>query len=146
MVQRSNKKINIYMLSSASELIEIFAGNNYSPTFVSTDKRVPSDRPTSLGYQQIGETQQYGFAKGPIFRIEVVDVSSVGGVAGIKVWGLDNLDDSAPIYPISYFTTNSKIDVYLKKFEFVDGSGEVVIVAQPYTIVGYKKKNMPVVW
>jgi hypothetical protein len=135
------------MLESGVELITLDHGLNYEPTFVSTDKRVPSYQKTSLGYYQVGELQQYGFAKGPIFKIELVDVASAGtGVTHIKIWGIDNLDNTAPIYPIAYFTKFPIIHVYLKKFEFCDSDGVEVVPDGEYTIVGYKKKGMLSVW
>ena len=135
------------MLESGVELITLEHGLNYEPTFVSTDKRVPSYQKTSLGYYQVGELQQYGFAKGPIFKIELVDVASAGsGVTHIKIWGIDNLDNTAPIYPIAYFAKFPIIHVYLKKFEFCDSDGVEVVPDGEYTIVGYKKKGMLSVW
>lgn len=135
------------MLESGVELITLGHGIVYEPTFVSTDKRVPSYEKTSLGYWQIGEIQQYGFAKGPVFKVEFVDVASAGtGVTHVKIWGIDNLNNDAPIYPITYFTNFSTIPVYLKKFEFCDVSGTEVIPDGTYTVVGYKKKGMVSVW
>ena len=135
------------MLESGVELITLEHGINYEPTFVSTDKRVPSYEKTSLGYWQIGELQQYGFAKGPVFKVEFVDVASPGaGITHIKIWGIDNKNSDAPIYPITYFTKFSTIPVYLQKFEFCDSGGNPVIPAGNYTVVGYKKKGMVSVW
>lgn len=134
------------MTSSGFELIELVAGLDYSPTFVSTDKRVPSTEKTSLGYYQIGELMQYGFAKGPIFKIEFVDLSSVSATH-VKIWGLGNKDNAAPIYPITYLNglTNPVVEVWLKKFEFCDSAGTPAVETS-YTVVGYKKNSMPIVW
>jgi hypothetical protein len=135
------------MLESGVELITLEHGLIYEPTFISTDKRKTPSEKTTLGYYQIGELQQYGFAKGPIFKIELVDVASAGtGVTHVKIWGLDNLNNDAPIYPIAYFTKFPIIHVYLKKFEFCDSSGNEVVPDGDYTIVGYKKKGMLLTW
>jgi hypothetical protein len=134
------------MLNSGSELITISAGINYEPTFISTDKRAPAGVPTSLGYWQIGELAQYGFAKGPIFRVEFADLTAVGS-SYVKIWALENQDSNAPVYPISYLTTNRPImDIYFKKFIFCDALGEEVAEGGSYTIIGYKKKTMLTVW
>ena len=133
------------MLNSASELILLTAGVNYEPTFVSTDKRVPSSEKTSLGYWQIGELQQYGFAKGPIFKVEFVDLASISATH-VKIWGIDHKDDDAPIYPVTYLNAIKRpIDAYLKKFIFCNSSG-VEASETTYTVVGYKKKSMLSIW
>ena len=136
------------MLESGIELIELQHTVNYEPTFISTDKRVPAGTPTTLGYWQIGETQQYGFAKGPIFKVQFVDLSAVTATH-IKIWGIDNRDDSAPIYPKTYFTNanyqNSVLHIYLKKFVFCNSEG-VPASESSYTVVGYKKKGMLISW
>ena len=135
------------MLESGVELLTLIDGVNYKPTFVSTDHRRPVGAPTSLGYMQIGELQQYGLAKGPIFKIEIVDVSGVSADY-IQIWGIDNADDNtAPIYPLTYFVNNPTITVYLKKFKFCSSDGTPAFPVSPaetYTIVGYKKKSLGV--
>lgn len=136
------------MTPSGFELIELVAGINYTPTFISTDKRVPATEKTSLGYYQIGELTQYGFAKGPIFRIEFVDITTMSTATHVKIWGLGNKDNAAPIYPLSYFDVkygHTRVDVWLQKFEFCDIDGNPV-VENSYTVVGYKKNAMPVAW
>lgn len=134
------------MLNSTTELITLAAGLNYEPTFVRTDKRIPPSQPTTLGYYQIGEIQQYGFAKGPIFRVEFVDLSAVAATY-IKIWGLDNIGDTGVVYPITYLTTwKPTMDIYLKKFVFSDVNGNEVLEANDYTIVGHKKRAMPIAW
>lgn len=134
---------------SGIELIELTHNVDYTPTFVSTDRRAGPNEKSALGYYQIGATQQWGFARGPIFKIEVVSLVSVGAPTHIKIWGLENLDDDAPIYPLTYFSSASAakntIEVYLKKFMFCDSSG-VEVTPTDYTIVGYKKRAMPVAW
>lgn len=132
------------MLDSGVELITLIAGINYEPTFVSTDKRVPAGTPTSLGYLQIGEIQQYGFAKGPIFKVGFLDVSIVSA-SHVKIWGISNKNNDAPLFPISYFTLNPDVTVYLKKFIFCDAFG-VEVVESDYTVIGYKKSAVPLSW
>lgn len=132
------------MTSIGYELIELVAGLNYAPTFVSTDKRAAPTDKTTLGYYQIGELMQYGFAKGPVFKIEFVDISSVATATHVKIWGIGNQDDAAPLYTVSY-VKNRTIDVWLKKFEFCDSSGNPVEESN-YTVVGYKKAAMPIGW
>jgi hypothetical protein len=136
------------MITSGTELLTLQSGINYEPTFVSTDKRVPQGERTTLGFWRIGELQQYGFSKGPIFKIEFADLSSIATATHVKVWGIDNKDDDAPIYPITYFsqmTSPATVDVYLKKFEFCDSNGDVVEETD-YLVVGYKKRVLPLAW
>lgn len=135
------------MLESGTELITLLNDTVYSPTFISTDKRQPSTAPTTLGYWQIGETQQYGFSRGPVFKIEFANVDDLAvGVTHVKIWGVDNQDNDAPIYPISYISNNPIIHVYLKKFLFCDVAGEPVEPAGDYLVVGYKKRVLPLAW
>lgn len=135
------------MLESGTELITLLNDTVYSPTFISTDKRKPSTAPTTLGYWQIGETQQYGFSRGPVFKIEFANVDDLAvGVTHVKIWGVDNQDSDAPIYPISYISNNPIIHVYLKKFLFCDAAGEPVEPAGDYLVVGYKKRVLPLAW
>jgi hypothetical protein len=100
-----------------------------------------------LGYWQIGELQQYGFAKGPIFKVEFADLSSISTATHVKIWAIDNKDNDAPIYPITYLTTFRPIlDLYLKYFIFCDSSGNEVVESPGYSVIGYKKKAMLSVW
>lgn len=135
------------MLDVGYELLTLVAGTEYTPTFVSTDKRNPNS--TSIGYNQIGVTQQYGFAKGPIFKVDFVDLSSVTATH-IKIWGIGNEDDDAPIYPKTYFTggngVKSTVNVYLKKFIFCNSSGTQQAAGGSYVIVGHKRRAYPIVW
>lgn len=136
------------MITSGTELLTLTSGVNYEPTFVSTDKRAAKYEKTTLGYWQIGELQQYGFARGPIFKIEFVDLSSIATATHVKIWGLDNKDSDAPIYPLTYFTamvSPAIVDVYLKKFEFCDSVGTPVVETD-YVVVGYKKRVLPLAW
>ena len=135
------------MTNYATEIINLTAGLNYEPTFIRTDKRLPSTQPTSLGYYQIGELAQYGNAKGPIFRIEFADTSSIAVATHVKIWGLDNDDLTAPLYPITYLQNWRPIlDVYVKKFIFCDSAGVEVDEEGNYTVIGYKKKTLPTVF
>jgi hypothetical protein len=95
------------MVESGTELISLINGENYSPTFISTDKRKGPGERTTIGYWQIGESVQHGFSRGPVFKVEFVDLANVTTPTHVKVWGLDNLDDDAPIYPLSYFSSTS---------------------------------------
>jgi hypothetical protein len=138
------------MINSGTELITLIAGENYSPTFISTDKRKASYEKTTVGYWQIGDTIQHGFSRGPVFKVEFADLSSVTATH-IKIWGVDNLDNTAPIYPVSYFSDitspwKTTVDVYLQKFEFCDGAGNITPAGGNYTIVGYKKRVVPLAW
>jgi hypothetical protein len=134
------------MTNYATEIIKIEAGLNYAPTFISTDKRRSSIQPTSLGYYQIGELQQYGNAKGPIFKIEFADLTSITAQY-VKIWGLDNDDTNAPIYPVTYLQTwRPVVDIYLKKFIFCQSDGTPVEESSTsYTILAYKRKVIPTV-
>lgn len=136
------------MLESGTELITLQAGVNYEPTFVSTDKRVSPGTSTTLGYWQIGEFQQYGFARGPVFKIEFADISGIATATHVKIWGIDNKDSDAPIYPLAYFsgmTSPAIVHVYLKQFEFCDSAG-VKVTESDYLVVGYKKRVIPIAW
>jgi|JI9StandDraft_1071089.scaffolds.fasta_scaffold18983_6 hypothetical protein len=137
------------MFNSASELITLEHNVDYSPTPVSTDKRRSPGEPTSLSYWQIGATEQYGFTRGPIFKVEFVNLSAVTATH-VKIWGLENRDDDAPIYPVAYLSSanaaKGKIEVYLKKFIFCNSAGVLAAPGGAYTVVGYKKKSMPISW
>jgi hypothetical protein len=133
------------MLESGTELITLTSELDYSPTFVSTDKRQPTGAKTSLGYWQIGETEQYGFARGPVFKIEFAYLNITS--THIKIWGIDNIDDDGVIYPKTFFTNNPTMHVYLKKFAFCNSAGVIASEsASAYTVIGYKKRSLPVSW
>jgi hypothetical protein len=136
------------MITSGTELLTLTSGVNYAPTFVSTDRRAALSERTTIGYWQIGELQQYGFSKGPIFKIEFADLSSIATATHVKIWGVDNKDSDAPIYPLTYFTSQTSpalVEVYLKKFEFCDSNGAPVTETD-YLVVGYKKRVLPLAW
>lgn len=135
------------MTNYATEIISLEAGLNYSPTFIRTDKRRSATETTSLGYVQIGELAQYGNAAGPIFRVEFADLSLIATATHVKIWGLDNDDTNAPLYPIAYLNTWRPIlDIYLKKFIFCDSVGVEVDETGNYTVLGYKRKALPTVY
>ena len=135
------------MANYATEIISLEANVNYKPTFVRTDKRIPAGQTTSLGYIQIGELSQEGNAKGPIFKVEFADLSSIETADYVKIWGLDNDDANAPIYPITYLQTwRPIIDIYLQKFIFCDSTGEEIDETGNYAVFGYKRKTMPTVY
>jgi hypothetical protein len=136
------------MITSGTELINLESGVNYAPTFVSTDKRAGRTGSTTVGYWQVGEDQQYGYARGPVFKIEFADLSGISTATHVKIWGIDNKDDDAPIYPITYFTSLTSpalVEVYLKKFEFCNLGGTLVPETD-YLVVGYKKRVLPLAW
>ena len=135
------------MSNYATEIINLEAGINYEPTFIRTDNRLPANVPTTLGYLQIGELQQYGNAKGPIFRIEFADTTSIATATHVKIWGLNNDDPNAPLYPVAYLQTWRPIlDIYVKKFIFCDSAGVEVDEEGNYTVIGYKRHTMPTVF
>ena len=131
-------------MNYASEIITVDAGINYSPTFVRTDRRRSSSELTSLGYMQIGELAQYGNAKGPIFKLEFVDLSGIATATHVKIWGLLNDDTNAPLYPITYFSTVPSIEIFAKKFIFCDNAGVEVDETGNYLVIGHKKNVMPI--
>ena len=136
-------------MNYATEIITLEAGVDYTPTFVRTDNRRLANETTSLGYFQIGVLQQYGNARGPIFRLEFADLSNINSATHIKIWGKENDDTNAPLYPIVYLlSVRTIVDVYLKKFIFCDAGGNEIdesnIYGQPnYNIIGYKRNAMP---
>lgn len=134
------------MLESGVELINLYHDLDYSPTFKSTDRRAQGGS-TTLGYYQIGDLVQYGYARGPVFKVEFVSLGSAGA-SYVKIWGIDNIDNDAPVYPITYLASDKQpvIHVYLKKFIFCDINGTPVSPSGAYTVVGYKKRVMPVAW
>lgn len=135
------------MTNYATEIINLTAGLNYEPTFISTDRRRSPLEPTTLGYYQIGELAQYGNARGPIYKIEFADTSLIAVATHVKIWGLDNDDLNAPLYPIAYLQAWRPIlDVYAKKFIFCDSLGAEIDETGNYTVIGYKRKTLPTVY
>lgn len=131
-------------MESGVELINLSHGVVYAPTNISTDKR--NIGRTTLSYWQIGETQQYGTARGPIYRVDFVDIDNIGPATHIKIWGIDNLDSDAVLFPVTYLSQYPQVPIYLRKFEFIDSSGELVTETNEYTIIGYKKRVIPIAW
>ena len=135
------------ILNSATELIDLepeSAGggdNNYLPTFVNTSKRGPS---TSLGFWQIGSNEQHGLTHSPVFKMIFADLGAVGATH-IKIWAVDNTTDDAPEFPVPFLKANPELEIYLNKFEFTDGGGNVVAPGGDFTIVGCKKRQFPIV-
>jgi hypothetical protein len=119
----------------------------YEPVWISTDRREQDPNKTTLKYSQLGgpkAADKIGNAHGPIFRIEVIRATA----SYIRVWGLDNDDTNAPIYPIQRFTAAGAspfLDIWLKKFEFTDVAG-VPVAAGNYTVIGHRKRNYPAVF
>lgn len=133
------------MLESGTELIKLVAGEDYAPTKTSVDKRNGRQLNTSLSYWQIGANAQQGFSFGPVFKIDFVDLSTISATH-VKIWGLQNEDDTAPVWPLTYLAKFPTVHVWLKKFEFTDSDGEVEEETGDYTVVGYKKRVYPMVW
>ena len=139
--------------TSSTELIQLehySSGTpvvDYIPTWISTDKRGHS---TSIGYWQIGSEEQHGLTYSPVYRMIFADLDSITGPAThIKIWGISNITDDAALFPIEYFRRDAtkscaaELDVYLNKFEFTDPLGGVVVTGGTYSIIGCKKKSMP---
>lgn len=131
-------------MNYATEIIALEAGIDYTPTFIRTDRRRLAGESTSLGYYQIGELAQYGNARGPVFRLEFADLSNINSASHIKIWGKENDDINAPLYPIVYLlSVRTIVDVYLKKFIFCDSNGNEIDETGNYRIMGYKRHVMP---
>lgn len=136
------------MNNSANELILLQHASaaipevTYEPTKVSTDKRATPGASTTLYKLQIGSDAQHGLAYGPIFKIEFVDLSAVTATH-IKIWGIDNTTNDAPVYPVTYLVANPLMEVFLRKFEFTDAAGVTAAPGGAYTIVGHKLRAMP---
>jgi len=130
---------------SSTEILTLENGISYAPVWIVTDKRISDPEKTTLKYPQVGgptAADKIGNANGPIFRIEVLSATA----SYIRIWGLDNDDDNAPVYPIARFTgagASPILDVWLKKFEFTDANGNPV-AAGNYQVLGHRKRNYPV--
>jgi hypothetical protein len=140
------------MLESATEIIELAHAStaspdlDYSPVFISTDRRAAPGQPTTLGYFQVGgpkAVDKIGNTYGPIYMVEFVDVPAS---SYIKIWGLDNNDANAPVYPTDYLIDNPKMFVWLKKFEWTDVAGDPVTAPMSYKIFGHRKRTLPTVY
>ena len=138
------------ILNSAVEIIELQhyssispAGVTYAPQFISTDRRKLPGEKTTLGYYQVGDpntTGKIGNTSGPIYRMEFVDLSALGGQY-IKIWALENSDDNALIYPVLYLAGKT-LDIWLQKFEIVDVNGDLDTPDGDYKIFGHRKNNI----
>lgn len=121
---------------------------SYEPVWISTDRREQNPIKTTLKFAQIGgptKDDKIGNAYGPIYLVEFADLSLLSA-AYIKVWGLDNDDDNAPVYPVSYLSNNPKLEVWLKKFEFTDVNGNPVAAGGAYKIFGHRKRQYPAIF
>jgi len=131
---------------SAVEFIELehydLGSIDYQPTFISGDKRMHAGGTTSIGQWDIGSSGHQGNMRSPIFKVTFVDISAVTATH-IKVWGIGNDNNDAAIFPKTYLVANPELSVYLRKFEFTNGAGTVVAPGGAYTIIGSKKKVMP---
>jgi hypothetical protein len=141
-------------MNSSTEILELANAASaspemsYAPVWISTDRREPDPTKTTLKYAQVGgptKNDKIGNAFGPIYMIEFVDLSSITA-AYIKIWGLDNDDVNAPIYPVTYLENNPKLEVWLKKFEFTDVDGVTVAAGGSYKIYGHRKRNFPAIF
>lgn len=136
------------LVNIATEIIELshasFASPeiNYEPIAISTDRRQPDPTKTTLVYWQLGPSgSKIGNANGPVHAVEFVDIPAS---AYIKVWAMDNDDANAVVYPTDYLIKFPLLNVWLKKFEWTDATGSVVAAPVSYTVVGHRKRNLPV--
>lgn len=130
---------------NSSNPIENIDVMDYPPTFISTDKRGES---TSIGYWQIGSTNQHGITYSPIHRISFDDITNLSsdGITGIKIWGISNTGSNAPVFPLTYLLEHPVLDIYLKQLQFVDVNGDPVTPTVDYSITGYKKMKQPITY
>ena len=130
---------------SSTEILTLENGISYAAFWMIKDKRISDPEKTTLKYPQVGgptAADKIGNANGPIFRIEVLSAAA----SYIRIWGLDNDDDNAPVYPITRFTGTGAspiLDVWLKKFEFTNVDG-IPVTAGNYQVLGHRKRNYPV--
>ena len=132
------------MTNTPTELIKLTNGVDYSPVWISTDRRQPDPTKTTMVYSQVGgptAEDKIGNTYGPIFRVEFVDVASITATH-VKVWGIDNTDDDAAIYPVAYLALNPKLDIWLKKIEFTDADG-LTVAGGTSIIYGHRKRTFP---
>lgn len=131
---------------SATEILTLENAISYAPVWIVTDKRTSDPEKTTLKYPQVGgpdASDKIGNADGPIYMIEFVDLSAVTATH-VKIWGLDNDDINAPVYPISYILDNPKLHIWLDQFEFTDAAGSTVAAGGVYTIFGHRKRKYPI--
>jgi hypothetical protein len=138
-LESGTELIQLEHYSSATPVVD------YIPTWISTDKRGHS---TSIGYWQIGSETQHGLTYSPVYKMIFADLSAVTATH-IKIWGISNTTDDAALFPIEYFKRSatkscaSELHVFLNKFEFTNSSGVNVAPGGAYSIIGLKKKSMP---
>ena len=131
---------------SATEILTLEPDVSYAPVWIVTDKRTSDPEKTTLKYPQVGgpdASDKIGNADGPIYMIEFADLSALATAEFVKIWGLDNDDINAPIYPIAYLRNNPRVYVWLDKFVFTDRFGQPVEETK-YTVLGHRKRKYPI--
>ena len=131
---------------SSTEILTLENAISYAPVWIVTDKRTSDPEKTTLKYPQVGgpdATDKIGNADGPIYMIEFADLGSVTATH-IKIWGLDNNDLNAAVYPVAYLALNPKVYVWLDQFEFTNAAGETVAAGGTFTIFGHRKRKYPI--
>lgn len=131
---------------SSTEILTLENTTSYAPVFIITDKRTDDPTKTTLKYTQIGgpdADDKIGNTYGPIYMVEFADLGSLSATH-IKIWGLDNDDTNAAIYPVSYLALNPKVYVWLDKFEFTNSAGATVAPGGTFTIFGHRKRKYPI--
>jgi len=140
-------------MNSSTEILKLNAASSttpessYAPVWIVTDRRETDPNKTTLKYAQIGgpkATDKIGNAHGPIYMIEFVLIPS--SPTHIRVWGIDNDDQNAPIYPVEYLRKNPKLNIWLSKFEFTDENGLVSSSGGDYIIYGHRKRQYPAIF
>ena len=135
-------------VNTPTEILVLDAGTSYEPVWISTDRRTQDVTKTTLKYAQVGGPtagDKIGNAHGPIFRIEVLNP---GTATHIKVWGLDNDDNNAPVYPVTRFVgqpeSNIFLDIWLKKYQFCsDAAGTVTDAGANALVMGHRSRHYP---
>lgn len=132
---------------SSTEILTLENAISYAPVWIVTDKRISNPEKTTLKYPQVGgpdASDKIGNADGPIYMVEFADISNVTTATHIKIWGLDNDDLNAAIYPVAYLALNPKVHVWLDKFEFTDATGSTTAPGGTFTIFGHRKRKYPI--
>lgn len=128
------------MENSGIEILNLTHAISYELQFISTDRRIPTGQPTSIGYNQIGGPlagDKIGHANGPIFKVEFVDIPAN---EHIRIWGIDNADADVVVYPTNYLINNPKLDIWLRKFEWTNAAGVTESAPASYKILGHRKR------
>jgi hypothetical protein len=132
---------------AAAEFLELehYSLNSidYKPFYdESLDKRRTAGARSSIARWDIGTNGHQGNNRSPIFKMIFADIENI--TAGyIKVWAIDNDNIDGVIFRKAYLQSNPELMVYLNKFEFTDAAGTPVAPGAAYTIIGCKKKGMP---